>query len=56
MMNRWSRLVALRKEAYLTMIALHVTRVSGIGEDTIFMGILKVATVGGAAWLHADGY
>ena len=41
-LNQWNRVVVLRKERDMTTMALHVTRVSGIGEDTIFMAVCRV--------------
>jgi hypothetical protein len=43
MLNRTSNFVAMHKERYVLPVSLNVTKVSGIGEDTMFMGILEVS-------------
>jgi hypothetical protein len=41
-MNRTNSFVAMHKERYVLPVSITVTKVSGIGEDTMFMGILEV--------------
>ncbi|KAJ9530064.1 hypothetical protein QJQ45_023344, partial [Haematococcus lacustris] len=41
--NRHSRFVAMHKERHVVDTTLLVTKVSGIGEDTMFMGLLEAS-------------
>jgi hypothetical protein len=51
----------MHKERYVLPVSLNVTKVSGIGEDTMFMGILEVrglpdrggSTDGLNIWCHS---
>lgn len=36
------RFVAVHKDRSIIQVSLAVTRVSGLGEDSIFMGVIKV--------------
>jgi hypothetical protein len=42
LLNRTVSFVAMHKERYVLPVTISVTKVSGIGEDTMFMGILEV--------------
>jgi hypothetical protein len=42
MLNKSNQFVALHKERHVIPVSLTVSKVSGIGEDTMFMGVLEV--------------
>jgi hypothetical protein len=42
-MGRTTEQVAVHKERYLVPLQLNVSKLSGVGEDTLFIGILEVS-------------
>ena len=48
MVNNTVPFLALHKERYVFPIMLTVTKVSGIGEDSCFMGIIEVGRGSGS--------
>jgi hypothetical protein len=42
LLNKSNQFVALHKERHVIPVSLNVSKVSGIGEDTMFMGVLEV--------------
>jgi PAS domain S-box-containing protein len=47
-MNKTVQQVAMHKDHHLIPITLSVTRVSGIGEDTLFMEVIEVSAAAAA--------
>jgi hypothetical protein len=43
-MGRTSDQVAVHKERYIVPLSLNVSKLSGVGEDTLFIGIMEVRT------------
>jgi hypothetical protein len=41
-MGRTTEQVAVHKERYLVPLSLNVSKLSGVGEDTLFIGIMEV--------------
>jgi hypothetical protein len=42
-MGRTSEQVAVHKDRYLVPVQLNVSKLSGVGEDTLFIGIMEVS-------------
>lgn len=45
-MNHRTEFVALHKDKYVIPIMLTVSKVSGLGEDTMFMGVIEEVPLG----------
>lgn len=43
MLNTTTDFIALHRDKYAVPILLNVAKVSGIGEDTMFMGVMEVS-------------
>jgi hypothetical protein len=41
-MGRQTEQVAVHKDRYLVHLRLNVSKLSGVGEDTLFIGIMEV--------------
>jgi hypothetical protein len=41
-MNRQTEQVAVHKERHVVPVRLNVSKLSGVGEDTLFIGIMEV--------------
>jgi hypothetical protein len=50
-MGRTTEQVALHKERHIVPIRLNVSKLSGVGEDTLFIGIMEVSGARGTASL-----
>jgi hypothetical protein len=44
LLNKVNKFVALHKERHVIPVSLTVSKVSGIGEDTMFMGVIEVSS------------
>jgi hypothetical protein len=42
-MGRTTEQVAVHKERYIVPLRLNVSKLSGVGEDTLFIGIMEVS-------------
>jgi hypothetical protein len=42
-MGRTTEQVAVHKERHIVPVQLNVSKLSGVGEDTLFIGILEVS-------------
>ena len=47
MLDRITEFIAIRRDRSVFPMRLAVTHISGVGEDSIFMGVIEVWGVGG---------
>jgi hypothetical protein len=43
-MGRQTEQVAVHKERHIVPVRLNISKLSGVGEDTLFIGIMEVGT------------